>query len=179
MRYDKIPTLEPGQDPASIKLTPRYHENGKGLAHGDLNGDGYVDLIGTNSGGLLFTGEGYDSDYSPGPTFMWINEPGINNWITLRLVGRMAVDGAGSNADGIGARVYLKATVSDGGDPITQVREVQAGSSYLSTDSVELEFGLGSASKVEEVNIIWPSGRTQTLTELDVNQVLKVTEPRG
>ena len=83
----------------------------------------------------------------------------------------MAVDGTGSNADGIGARVYLKAIVADDSEPIIQVREVQAGSSYLSMDSVELEFGLGSASKVEEVNIIWPSGRSQTLTGLDVNQV--------
>ncbi len=177
VRYDKIATLEPGQDPASIKLTPRYHENGKGLAHGDLNGDGYVDLIGTNSGGLLFTGEGYDADYAPGPTFMWINQPGSNNWITLRLEGRMAVDGTGSNADGIGARVYLRATLAEGSKPVVQVREVQAGSSYLSMDSVELEFGLGSASKVEEVNIIWPSGRTQVLAELDINQVVTVTEP--
>lgn len=91
----------------------------------------------------------------------------------------MAVDGTGSNADGIGARVYLKAVLSDGGEPLIQVREVQAGSSYLSMDSVELEFGLGSASKVEEVNIIWPSGRVQTLTDLDVNRVMKITEPPG
>ena len=179
VRYEKIDTLEPGQDPASIKLTPRYHENGKGLAHGDLNGDGYVDLIGTNSSGLLFTGEGYDADYSPGPTFMWINEPGNNNWITLRLEGRMAVDGTGSNADGIGARVYLKTTYVEGGEPVTQVQEAQAGSSYLSMDSVELEFGIGGASIVEEVTIIWPSGRIQTLANLLVNQVVKVTELPG
>ncbi len=179
VRYDKIDTLEPGQDPASIKLTPRYHENGKGLAHGDLNGDGYVDLIGTNSGGMMFTGEGYDADYAPGPTFMWINEPGDNHWITLRLEGRMAVDGTGSNADGIGARVYLKTSPDDGSGPITQVREVQAGSSYLSMDSVELEFGLGSVSVVEEVTILWPSGRAQILTGLIADQVVKVTEPEG
>ena len=178
VRYDKIPTLEPDDDPVSIKLSPRYHENGKGLAHGDLNGDGYVDLIGTNSGGMMFTGEGYDADYAPGPTFVWINETGANNWITLRLIGRMAVDGTGSNADGIGARVYLKTPLAEGGEPVVQVREAQAGSSYLSTDSVELEFGLGSASTVEEVSIIWPSGQMQTLTNLAVNQVLKVTEPR-
>ena len=179
VRYEKIDTLEPGQDPASIKLTPRYHENGKGLAHGDLNGDGYVDLIGTNSSGLLFTGEGYDADYSPGPTFMWINEPGNNNWIAVRLEGRMAVDGTGSNADGIGARVYLKTILEEGGEPVTQVQEAQAGSSYLSMNSVELEFGIGGASIVEEVTIIWPSGRVQTLTNLLVNQVVKVTEPPG
>ena len=177
VRYDEIPTLEPGQDPVSIKLTPRYHENGKGLAHGDLNGDGYVDLIGSNSGGMLFTGEGYDADYAPGPTFMWLNWPGANNWITIRLEGRMAVDGSGSNADGIGARVYLKAAVVAGGEPVVQAREAQAGSSYLSMDSVELEFGLGSASVAEEVTILWPSGRTQTLTDLPANQVVKVTEP--
>ncbi len=177
VRYDEIDTLEPGQDPASIKLSPRYHENGKGLAHGDLNGDGSIDLIGTNSGGMMFTGEGYDADYAPGPTFMWINEPLGNNWIALRLEGRMAVDGSGSNADGIGARVYLRTPLSKGEEPITQVREAQAGSSYLSMDSVELEFGLGSAGVVEEVTILWPSGRVQTLADLDVNQVVKVTEP--
>ncbi len=177
VRYDKIPTLEPGDDPISIKLSPRYHENGKGLAHGDLNGDGYVDLIGTNSGGMLFTGEGYDADYAPGPTFVWINETGANNWIALRLEGRMAVDGTGSNADGIGARVYLKAVLTDGGEPVVQVQEAQAGSSYQSMNSVELEFGLGSAEAVEEVTIIWPSGRTQILNRIAVNQVLKVTEP--
>ncbi len=177
VRYDEIPTLEPGQNPAAIKLTPRYHENGKALAHGDLNGDGYVDLIGTNSGGMLFTGEGYDADYAPGPTFVWINHPGVNNWITLRLEGRMAIDGSGSNADGIGARVYLSAAITDGGEPLIQAREVQAGSSYLSTDSLELEFGLGDADSVEEVTILWPSGRVQTLTDLDANQVVKITEP--
>ena len=177
VRYDQIPNLEPGQDPASIKLTPRYHENGKALAHGDLNGDGYVDLIGTNSGGMLFTGEGYDADYNPGPTFLWINQTGRNNWITLRLEGRMALDGTGSNADGIGARVYLTARVADGAEPLIQAREVQAGSSYLSTDSLELEFGLGNASKVEDVTILWPSGRIQTLTNLDANRVVRITEP--
>ena len=114
---------------------------------------------------------------TPAPTFVWINQTGRNNWITLRLEGRMAVDGSGSNADGIGARVYLRATLTDGGQPLIQPREVQAGSSYLSTDSLDLEFGLGNASKVEEVTILWPSGRIQTLTDLPINQVVKITEP--
>ena len=177
VKYDRLHELKPGQDPVAFKLSPRYHENGKGLAHGDLNGDGYVDLIGTNSSGLDFGGDGQQFDWTPGPTFMWINQPGDNHWITLRLQGRMAIDGTGSNADGIGARVYLKASLSGEDEPITQVREVKAGSSYLSMDTVELEFGLGSTSIVDEVRIIWPSGRTQLLTDLPADQVVTVTEP--
>ena len=177
VKYDRLHELKPDQDPVAFKLSARYHENGKGLAHGDLNGDGYVDLIGTNSSGLDFGGDGQQFDWTPGPTFMWINEPGDNHWITLRLQGRMGIDGTGSNADGIGARVYLRASVSGEDEPITQVREVKAGSSYLSMDTIELEFGLGSATIVDEVRIIWPSGRTQILTALPADQVLTVTEP--
>ena len=177
VKYDRLHELKPGQDPVAFKLSARYHENGKGVAHGDLNGDGSVDLIGTNSSGLDFGGDGQQFDWTPGPLFMWINEPGDNHWITLRLQGRMAIDGTGSNADGIGARVHLTASVSGEDSPLTQVREVKAGSSYISMDTIELEFGLGNATTVDEVRITWPSGRTQTLTDLHANQVLTVTEP--
>ena len=179
VRYDELHLLEPGQDPAAFKLSARYHENGKGLAHGDLNGDGAVDLIGTNSSGFDYGGDGQEFDFTFGPTFVWINEPPENRWITLRLVGRMAIDGTGSNADGIGARVYLTADISGDGSAVTQTREVRAGSSYLSMDSVEVEFGLGSAQVVDEVRIAWPSGRTQTLTGLEPNRVAVVEEPAG
>ena len=179
VRYDELHLLEPGQDPAAFKLSARYHENGKGLAHGDLNGDGAVDLIGTNSSGFDYGGDGQEFDFTFGPTFVWINEPPENRWITLRLVGRMGIDGTGSNADGIGARVYLTADVSGDGSAVTQTREVRAGSSYLSMDSVEVEFGLGSAHVVDEVRIAWPSGRTQTLMGLEPNRVAVVEEPAG
>lgn len=179
VRYDELHLLEPGQDPAAFKLSARYHENGKGLAHGDLNGDGAVDLIGTNSSGFDYGGDGQEFDFTFGPTFVWVNEPPENRWITLRLVGRMGIDGTGSNADGIGARVYLTADISGDGSAVTQTREVRAGSSYLSMDSVEVEFGLGSAHVVDEVRIAWPSGRTQTLTGLEPNRVAVVEEPAG
>ena len=179
VRYDELHLLEPGQDPAAFKLSARYHENGKGLAHGDLNGDGAVDLIGTNSSGFDYGGDGQEFDFTFGPTFVWVNEPPENRWITLRLVGRMAIDGTGSNADGIGARVYLTADVSGDGSAVTQTREVRAGSSYLSMDSVEVEFGLGSAHVVDEVRIAWPSGRMQTLTGLEAGQVAVIEEPAG
>ena len=179
VKYDELHKLQPGQDPAAFKLSARYHENGKALAHGDLNGDGAVDLIGTNSSGFDYGGDGQEFDFTFGPAFVWINEPPQNHWIALRLVGRMAIDGTGSNADGIGARVHLTADVAGNRIPLTQVREVHAGSSYLSTDSVELEFGLGKARVVDEVRIEWPSGRTQTLAGLAVDGVVVVEEPAG
>ena len=88
----------------------------------------------------------------------------------------MAVDGTGSNADGVGARVYVRATV-DGTNVSTQVQEASAGSSFLSSHDADLHFGLGMASLVEKVTILWPSGVEQELTHIEVNQVLEVTEP--
>jgi len=52
---------------------------------------------------------------SPGPVMVWMNGGGTGHWITLRLEGRMAIDGTGSNADAIGARAFLTSE-SVGGD---------------------------------------------------------------
>ena len=89
----------------------------------------------------------------------------------------MAIDGTGSNADGVGARVYVKTRVEGAADPHVQVQEVIAGSSYISMSSTDLEFGLGSAATVDEIVITWPSGRTQTLTDVPANQLTTITEP--
>ena len=162
------------------ELRVGFHENGKGLAHGDLNGDGYVDLIGTNSSGRVRVQESNsEMVYARGPIFLWLNGGGTHNWITLKLRGRMAIDGSGSNADGIGARVYLTSTPTSGERPLVQVQEVRAGSSYLSMDSIDLEFGLGDSTLVNQITIHWPSGREQTITEVPVNQVLEIVEPGG
>ena len=169
--YSILDTDDPRFNALNQKITVTVHENGKGLAHGDLNGDGYVDLIATNSSGPVWDGTIESITPARGPVFVWMNGGGDNHWIILRLKGRMAIDGTGSNADGIGARVYLKA-----GDK-SLVQEVRAGSSYLSMDSVELEFGLGEETLVDEIRVLWPSGRTQTLTDVTVDQVLEIIEP--
>ena len=163
--------------PNARKMNPKYHENGKGLAHGDLNGDGYLDLIGTNSSGPVWQGSFETLANMKGPLFLWMNGGGTNNWISLRLQGRMAIDGTGSNADGIGARVYLKYTPPGADVQAVQVQEVRAGSSYLSMDSIDLEFGLGNADSIDEIMILWSSGTEQTLLDIAPNQTLLVTEP--
>jgi uncharacterized membrane protein YraQ (UPF0718 family) len=174
--YASLDPMDAGVTIRSAKIRTELHENGKGVAHGDLNGDGYVDLVATNSSGFVIVG-GRQTQWRSGPIFLWMNGGGDNHSITLRLKGRMAIDGTGSNADGIGARVYLKSVTKEGG-PLVQVQEVRAGSSYLSMDSIDLEFGVGAARVVDEITILWPSGRKQVLTDLSVNQVISITEPK-
>ena len=174
-------TLEPGDPQAGAtaqRIRTKLHENGKGLAHGDMNGDGYVDLIGTNSSGAV-TGDSPWVEEAQGPFFVWLNGGGENHWLTLRLKGRMAIDGSGSNADGVGARVYVTTSAGEGEPALVQVQEVRAGSSYLSMDSVDLEFGVGSAQTVDQVVILWPSGREQLLRDVGVDQVIEIVEPEA
>ncbi len=177
--YSILDPDDPRFDATAQRIEARFHENGKGVAHGDFNGDGYVDLVGTNSHSelpQLSAGRGRQEGVSQGPIFLWINGGGENNWLTLRLRGRMAIDGTGSNADGIGARVYVKS--SDAlGRALVQVQEARAGSSYLSMDSADLEFGLGSGTEAEEIVVFWPSGVVQTLESVSANQVLEMVEP--
>ncbi len=178
VNYDELEREVPNRNAKALKIDPRFHENGKGLAHGDLDGDGYVDLIGTNSSGDEWRGSVETISLAKGPIFIWMNGGGENHWINLRLRGRMAIDGSGSNADGIGARVYI--TTKSNVDEQTQVQvfEVQAGSSYLSMHSLDLEIGLGIATEVAEIKIFWPSGTVQLLKNIPSNQILHVIEPK-
>ena len=105
-----------------------------------------------------------------------MSAPSDNHWITLRLKGRTAIDGTGSNADAVGARVYLSARV-DGESLLTQVQELLASSTFLSMNSMDIHFGLGEADHVDEIEILWPSGVTQTLADVSADQVILVDEP--
>jgi hypothetical protein len=73
----------------------------------------------------------------------------------------------------IGARIKIVA----GG--VTQTDEIHSGGSYLSQNVLRVHFGLGSATKVESVEIRWPSGATETLKNLAANKFYSVLEGKG
>src|SRR5215472_19027404 len=74
------------------------------------------------------------------------------------------------NTDAIGARVRV-ATGSR-----TQFRDVKAGSSYLSQNDLRAHFGLGPAARADRVEVKWPSGRTDTFTDVPANQIVTIEE---
>ena len=172
--YSVLDTSSPEFDARAQRIGPEFHENGKGLAKGDLNGDGFVDLIATNSSGDLRVDGGVR--FTKGPLFVWMNGGRGGNWLTLRLKGGMGIRGTGSNADGIGARVYLTAETAK--DSIsTQVQELLGSSTFLSMNSLDMTFGLGEADRADEIVIRWPSGVTQRLEDVRGNRAITIEEP--
>ena len=127
---------------------------GRGVAVGDYDADGALDLVIVNSGGkpMLLRNEGALAVESR------------QNWLHIRTIGTV------SNSDGIGALV----TVQSG--ELRQVQQVAAGDSYLSQSSPAVEFGLGHHEKVDSLVIQWPSGIIQTVRDVRVNQRLTIVE---
>jgi hypothetical protein len=125
----------------------------RGLAAGDFDNDGDLDLLVTSNGQTvdLLRNDGGNRD----------------NALLVRLVGKK------SNRDGIGARLRVTA----GGK--TQVREVKAGSSYLSQNDLRAHVGVGRETIIDRVEIRWPGGGTEVLRNLPVNNILTIVEGEG
>ena len=132
-------------------------EIGREVAYADFNRDGLLDLFVVNVGKL---------NGSPGIARLFMNtSENANHWLNIKLIG------TASNRDGIGARI--KVTI--GG--VTQMRQMGASQGLLSHSVVPVHFGLGTATSVDVVEIRWPSGIVQTLTEVPADQTLEVVEP--
>jgi hypothetical protein len=122
---------------------------GRGAAFGDLNNDGWEDVVMTSLGGhpqVLFNNGGKSG--------------GKAHWLVISLRGTR------SNRDGFGARVQVNG----------QTRYATSAGSYLSASDKRLHFGLGAA-ETAKVEVTWPSGIHQTLNEVHANQFLEVREP--
>jgi len=118
----------------------------------DFNNDGFLDLFVCN-------GEG--SSY--GQYLLFQNKTNSNGWLKITLVGTL------SNRGGIGAKLWLTA----GGQ--TQFREY-TGQHHMSQNQIPVHFGVGGATIVDSVTIQWPSGITQSLFTVPINQLITVTE---
>jgi enediyne biosynthesis protein E4 len=123
----------------------------RGAAFGDLFNDGRIDVVINNM----------DST----PTVLRNVAANDNHWITLRLVG-----GPRSPRDATGARVFLTA----GG--VRQRADIVSGGSYGSSSDVRVHFGLGHATKVEKVEIYWPSGAKEEVVVEGIDRILTVAE---
>ncbi len=126
----------------------------RGAAFGDLFNDGHMDVVLNNM----------DS----APTLLRNVAKNNNHWITLKLVG-----GPKSPRDAIGAKVFL----TTGG--VRQRADVISGGSYGSSSDQRVHFGLGSASKVDKVEIHWPSGKKEEIVVPGVDRILTVAEGQG
>jgi hypothetical protein len=126
---------------------------GRGLAAGDFDRDGDIDLVMTTNNG---------------PAVLFRNDQKTGNRsVRFRLVGTM------SNRDAIGAAVRI----FHGGT--SQSRMVKSGSSYLSQSELPVTFGVGRRDRVERVVISWPSGRTEEFKDIATGRAYDCVEAKG
>ncbi len=125
----------------------------RGVAAGDLFNDGNVDLV--------------IEDLAGSPMILRNNGIAGRHWVSFEL------QGTKSNRIAIGARLKI---VSGG---LTQTEEIHSGGSYLSQNDLRVHFGLNTAKKIDGLEIRWPSGKIETLKNLDVDRFYSVLEGQG
>ncbi|HEV7376799.1 MAG TPA: CRTAC1 family protein [Pyrinomonadaceae bacterium] len=128
----------------------------RGLAVGDLDGDGRVDAIVNN----------IDSK----PTVLRNVTKQAGHWLSLRLVGDVSKK---SPRDALGAIAYVTT------GKLRQRQDVVSGAGYASQNDCRLHFGLGAATKIDKLEIVWPDGTSETISVPGVDRVLTITQGKG
>jgi hypothetical protein len=126
---------------------------GRGLAYGDFDRDGDLDLLLTTNNG---------------PAYLYRNDQtGGNRSIQFQLTGTK------SNRDAIGATVRIFSS------RLSQSRVVRGGSSYLSQSELPVTFGVGRSERIERVTVDWPSGRSEEYKDLATGKAYEIIESKG
>jgi enediyne biosynthesis protein E4 len=126
---------------------------GRGLATADFDNDGDIDIATNNRG-----------DY---PSLLRNDGGNANHWLTVLLIGTK------SNRDGIGASLKL----TSGG--VAHVEQAKGGMGYMSASDPRIHFGLGKNTKIESLEITWPSGQIDRLSNVPIDQIIAVQESKG
>ncbi len=131
-------------------------DQGRGLLSFDYDNDGDLDTFIVNHGKapILYRNDGGND----------------NDWLKIKA------QGTASNRDGIGALITIDPDLNVVGDEM--IRELNAGSNFLSQNDITIHFGLGlNADDIDQITIRWPSGTVQVLSNVSANQLLQVIEP--
>ncbi|MFY0598202.1 MAG: VCBS repeat-containing protein [Cyclobacteriaceae bacterium] len=129
----------------------------RGLAIGDYNNDGNLDIL----GGTVF--KGGDRGYH---TLLYQNQSNQSNWLKVKLQGNVA------NRSGIGA--FIKVVIGER----SFIRELTGGGSYLSHHSKTIHFGLGEEDNIDSLIVKWPGGNVDVFKDLNINQTYLVSEKK-
>ncbi len=153
-------SVDPGSSTRRFRISTRgvgsyFNELhvGRGLAKGDLDSDGDIDLV---------------INHKDGPPAILMNQTPLENrhWIRLAFTGTL------SNRDAIGTSVVVE------GPGTTIHRQVTSGGSLYSSHDRRLVIGLGEISKIDTLTITWPSGIETVLEDVEVDQELEIIEPQ-
>jgi len=125
----------------------------RGVAFGDIDNDGDIDLV--------------IVDLDGSPQLLRNDGGNANNSIIIKTIG------VKSNRSGIGARVKVVA-----GD-LTQIDEVRSGGSYISQSDLRVQFGLEQRTKVDLIQVRWPSGIVDKVAGVGVNRIVTIKEGQG
>ena len=126
---------------------------GRGLATADYDNDGDIDIVTNNRGDF--------------PSLLRNDGGNANHWLSVQLIGTK------SNRDGIGASLKLTSA------GFAQFEQAKGGMSYMSASDPRIHFGLGKRMKIEALEITWPSGQVDRLTNVPIDQIIAIKEGAG